>query len=190
MEVRSENNALLNTSLLNRAATAIDNSGSENREKQQAKRVSSAALDDKTEFDDQSVLLSISAAGLKRSLSMERQAAKEESEEETFSGEMEIEDMLKKMEGLSSQVVNGHFSISDRLNFNIEINKLTSELNRLDSSQAAITKDDCCQLSQRISDLIRIVSDAAVYSNSARTIFMVNSKQSEKAMQTKMDIAL
>ncbi|MBO5030888.1 MAG: hypothetical protein J6D08_03210 [Lachnospiraceae bacterium] len=185
MEVRSENNTLLN-----RAAVAIDNYGSGDRERQQAKRINSAAADENTELDEQSVLLSLSAAGLRRSLLLERQAANEESEEETFSRDAEIEDMMKKMEGLSSQVINGNFSISDRLNFNTEIHKLTNELNRLSSGQTAAAKDDCCQLAQRISDLTRIISDAAVYSNSARTVFMVNSKQPANTMRTKLDIAI
>lgn len=188
MEVRGENDVLRNSSLLNRAATAIDNSSSENHEKQQAARVGGIAAGEKSELDDESVLLSISAAGLRRSLLLERQAANEESE--TFSGETELEDMMKKMEGLSSQVINGHFSISDRLNFNSEIHKLANELNRLNSDSVTVTKENCYQLSQRISDLIRVVNDAAVYRNSARTVFMVNSKQPEKTMRTKLDIAI
>lgn len=189
MEVRSANIALTN-----RAAAAIDNSGSNGKEQHQAMKVSSAVLEENPELDDQSVMLSISAAGLKRSLLLEKQAEKEESGDEndegSFSGEAEIEEMVKKMEGLSSQVINGHFSISDRLNFNVEIDKLTSELNRLSGNTALITKSDCSQLAQRISDLTRTISDAAVYRNSARTVFMVNSRQSVKPMNTRLDITL
>lgn len=76
MEVRSANIALTN-----RAAAAIDNSGSNSREQQQAMKVASVVPDENQELDDQSVMLSISAAGLKRSLSLERQAEKEESED-------------------------------------------------------------------------------------------------------------
>lgn len=189
MEVRSANIALTN-----RAAAAIDNSGSDGREQQHAMKVNSAAPDENQELDDQSVMLSISAAGLRRSLLLERQAEKEESgdndEEEAFSGEAEIEDMLKKMEGLSSQVINGHFSISDRLNFNSEIDKLTNEIGRLSGGGAAATKESCTQLSQRISDLTRIINNAAVYRNSARSVFMVNSKQPAKPVNTRLDIVL
>lgn len=189
MEVRSANIALTN-----RAAAAIDNSGSNGKEQHQAMKVSSSVLEENPELDDQSVMLSISAAGLKRSLLLEKQAEKEENEggsdEEIFSGAAEIEDMMRKMEGLSSQVINGHFSISDRLSFNGEIDKLTAELSRLSGDTALITKNDCSQLAQRISDLTRVINDAAVYRNSARTVFMVNSKQPVRPMNTRLDIVL
>lgn len=189
MEVRSANIALTN-----RAAAAIDNSGSNGKEQQHAMKVSSAVSEENQELEEQSVMISISAAGLKRSLQLEKQAAKETDEEdrdeEGFTGEAEIEDMMKKMEGLSSQVINGHFSISDRLNFNNEIEKLTNELNHLNGGNAIVTKNSCVQLAQKISDLTRSVSDAAVYRNSARTVFMVNSKQPAKPMNTRVDIVL
>lgn len=189
MEVRSANIALTN-----RAAAAIDNSGSNGKEQKHAMKVSGAVSEESQELDEQSVMISISAAGLRRSLMLEKQTEKEEdwdeNDEESFSGEAEIEDMMKKMEGLSSQVINGHFSISDRLNFNVEIDKLTNELNRLSGDLSTVTKNDCGQLSQRISDLTRIISDAAVYRNSARTVFMVNSKQPVQNKNTRLDIVL
>ena len=189
MEVRSANIALTN-----RAAAAIDNSGSNGKEQQHAMKVSSAVPEENQELEEQSVMISISAAGLKRSLQLEKQAEKDteqaENDEEGFTGEAEIEDMMKKMEGLSSQVINGHFSISDRLNFNNEIEKLTNELNRLNGGNTIVTKNNCIQLSQKISDLTRSVSDAAVYRNSARAVFMVNSKQPVKPMNTRVDIVL
>lgn len=184
MEVRSANIALTN-----RAAAAIDNSSSDGREQQHAMKVSSAVSEENQELDEQTVMVSISAAGLKRSLQLEKQTAKE-TDEEDFTGEAELEDMMKKMEGLSSQVINGHFSVSDRLNFNTEIEKLTNELRRLNDGDATVTKSYCMQLAQKISDLTRSVSDAAVYRNSARTVFMVNSKQSVKPMNTRLDIML
>lgn len=191
MEVRSANIALTN-----RAAAAIDNSGSNGREQQPVMKANHAAGSDNQELEDQSVMLSLSAAGLRRSLLMERQAEKEESdntgddEEEAFSGEAEIEGMLKKMEGLSSQVINGHFSISDRLNFNNEIDKLTIEIGRMSGNSAAVTKENCYQLSQRIADLTRVISSAAVYRNSARSVFMVNSKQPASSVNSRVDIVL
>lgn len=184
MEVRSANIALTN-----RAAVAIDNSGSNGKEQQHAMKVSNAVPAENQELDDESVMLSISAAGLKRSLQLEKQTEKEAAEE-TFTGVAELEDMMKKMEGLSSQVINGHFSISDRLNFNSEIEKLTNEINRLNGENAIVTKNNCMQLSQRISDLTRNISAAAVYRNSARTVFMVNSKQPVRPTNTRLDITL
>lgn len=185
MEVRSAN-----TALTNRAAVAIDNSGSNGKEQQHAMKVSNAVPEENQELDDESVMLSISAAGLKRSLQLEKQTEKEIISEETFTGAAELEDMMKKMEGLSSQVINGHFSISDRLNFNSEIEKLTNEINRLNGENTVVTKNNCMQLSQRISDLTRNISAAAVYRNSARTIFMVNSRQPAKPTNTRLDITL
>lgn len=185
MEVRSANIALTN-----RAAVAIDNSGSNGKEQQHAMKVNSVVPEEKQELDDESVMLSISAAGLKRSLQLEKQTEKETVAEEAFSGEAQLEDMMKKMEGLSSQVINGHFSISDRLNFNSEIEKLTNEINRLNGDSVVVSKNNCMQLSQRISDLTRNISAAAVYRNSARTVFMVNSKQPIKPTNTRVDITL
>lgn len=184
MEVRSANIALTN-----RAAVAIDNSGSNGKEQQYAMKVSNAVSEENQELDDESVMLSISAAGLKRSLQLEKRTEKEAAEE-NFTGAAELEDMMKKMEGLSSQVINGHFSISDRLNFNSEIEKLTNEINRLNGENTVVTKNNCMQLSQRISDLTRNISAAAVYRNSARTVFMVNSRQPIKPTNTRLDITL
>lgn len=189
MEVRSAN-----ITLTNRAAAAIDNSGSNGKEQQHAMKVSRAGSEESQELEEQSVMISISAAGLRRSLQLEKQADKEndgeDGDEEGFNGEAALEDMMKKMEGLSSQVINGHFSISDRLNFHTEIERLTSELDRLNGGNIAVTRNNCVQLAQKISDLTRSVSDAAVYRNSARTVFMVNSKQPAKPMNTRVDIAL
>ncbi len=56
-----------NTALLNRAATAIENSYSDSQEKQEAIRVNAGALEENAENEEQSVMLSISAAGRKRS---------------------------------------------------------------------------------------------------------------------------
>ena len=185
MEVRSAKFALLN-----RAAAAIDSYGSGGQERQHSQKDNNAAAKDKKEVDEQSAMLSISAAGLRRSLLLERQAAKEERSAETFSGERELEEMTKQMEGLSSQVINGYFSISDRLNFNTEISMLANEINRLKENSSAVTKDDCTLLSERISELTRIVNDAAVYRSSSRAVFVVDSTQPAKAMSKKVDIAI
>lgn len=181
MEVRNTNAAILN-----KAATAIENSYTDEREKQEAKRKAASALGENAESEEQSVMLSISAAGMKQS----KLLAHNEGEENEFSGEEELESMIKQMEGLSSQIINGYFSISDRLNFNTEIQKLTTELNRLNGAADAVTKEDCAQLSRKISDLTKIISDAAVYRQSARNMFMVNSKQPAKAVRTQLDIAI
>ena len=87
MEVRSANIALTN-----RAAAAIDNSGSNGKEQHPAMKVNSAVPEESQDLDEQSVMISISAAGLRRSLLLEKQAEKDESrddDEEVFSGEAE-----------------------------------------------------------------------------------------------------
>lgn len=175
--------------LLNRAASAIENAYSDDREKQEAKRLNTGESEENPENEEQSVMLSISAAGMKRSKLLANQT-EGEGDESGFSGEAELERMIKKMEGLSSQIINGYFSISDRLNFNNEIQRLNTELNRLNGDAASATKEDCSQLSKKISDLTKIISDAAVYRQSARNMFMVNSKQPAKAVRTQLDIAI
>lgn len=184
MEVRSAGNTLIN-----RAAAAIDNSGSGAGGRQQSGRSNAVIADQKPEYDDQSVLISISAAGLKKSRSDKRET-EDEDKEKVFVGGAELEEMTKKMEGLSSQVINGNFPIADRLRFHAEISKLTAELERLGGGSAPVTMDHCAQLSHKITDLTRAVSEAAVYRNSARTVFMVNSRQPAAAAHTRLDIAL
>ncbi len=184
MQVRSTS-----TALLNRAASAIENSYSDAQERQEALRGHDGVFEENAENEEQSVMLSISAAGRKRSELLASQA-ENEGEEGEFSSEAELEDMLKKMEGLSSQIINGYFSISDRLNFNNEIQRLNAELNRLNGDTVSVTKEDCTQLSKKISDLTKIISDAAVYRQSARNVFMVNSKQPKKVVRTQLDIAI
>ncbi len=179
MEVRSENTALMNR------ATAIDSYGADGKEKRHAWKVNQDAAGREVELEDQPVKISISAAGIRRSQLLEKQ-----SESSLFSGTEELEGMIRKMGGLSSQVINGHFSTSDRLHFNSEIGKLSYELDRLHGDEITVTKDECVYLSQKIADLTRAISNAAVYRNSARTIFMVNAKQSEELSNTKLNIAI
>ena len=104
--------------------------------------------------------------------------------------ESEIEEMMKKMEGLSSQVINGNFSMQDRLNFQGEIKKLTTELNRMNGDGISFTKFDNTQLSQRISDLTRTISEAAVYHRTATALFMVKNQQKAGMVRTRLDIAI
>ena len=75
-----------NTALLNRAATAIENSYSDSQEKQEAIRVNAGALEENAENEEQSVMLSISAAGRKRSELLASQP-ENEGEKNEFSSE-------------------------------------------------------------------------------------------------------
>ena len=98
--------------------------------------------------------------------------------------------MMKKMDGLSSQVINGNFSMSDRLNFRQEIKKLTSEISRAGGNGISFTKNDNVQLSQKISDLTRMINDAAVYHRNASAVFMVKNRQTTGTQRTILDIAI
>jgi hypothetical protein len=172
---------------LNRAAAGVENSNSEEKDRQQARKVNTAAVGENPELEEESVQVSISKAGLNRSRSLDKQ---EDGSEEPFSEKLALEEMSKKMEGLSSQVINGLFSTSDRLNFHDELKRLTTELNRLNHDAATVTQNDCNQLSQKINELTRIINDAAVYRKNASAIFMVNKTTSTETARTQLDIAI
>ena len=108
MEVKSASTALQ----LNSAASAVENGSSGGNNRQHTRKIEAVLLEEKPEQEEESVKVSISAAGMRESLKLEKQVAKEEMASAT-----EIEEMMKKMEGLSSQVINGNFSMTDRLNF-------------------------------------------------------------------------
>lgn len=183
MEVKSTGVTLQ----LNSAPIAIDNMGSDENQREQAKKVEAAETEKKPEQADESVKVSISAAGMRKSLRLEQLAAQQENELAT---ESEIEEMMKKMDGLSSQVINGNFSIQDRLNFQSEIKMLNNELNRMNGDGISFTKYDNDQLSQKINDLTRTINDAAVYHRSATALFMVKNQQKAGIVRTRLDIAI
>ena len=185
MEVKSANSTLQ----LNRAATAVDNSSSGGNSRQQFMELGNSNAGKQDEKKEETVRLSISAAGLRQSLLRERQAEKENNEKQRET--QEIDEMLKKMEGLSSQVINGHFSTTDRINFNNEINRLTDEINKLNGEGISFRSYDSEKVNQKINDLTRIINDAAVYRRSASAVFVVNNRQlSEVTKKTKLDITI
>lgn len=183
MEVKSAGVTLQ----LNAAAIAVDNMGSDGNQREQTKKVETVEAEKKLEQAEESVKVYISAAGMRKSLRQEQLAAQQESELAT---ESEIEEMMKKMEGLSSQVINGNFSIQDRLNFQGEIRMLTDELNRMNGDGISFTKYDNAQLSQKINDLTRTISEAAVYHRTATALFMVKNQQKAGIARTRLDIAI
>lgn len=172
---------------LNSAAIAVDNTGSDGNQREKAKKVENAEAEKKLEQAEESVKVSISVAGMRKSLRQEQLAARQDNELAT---ESEIEEMMKKMEGLSSQVINGNFSIQDRHSFQGEIKKLTGELNRMNGEGISFTKFDNAQLSQKINDLTRTISEAAVYHKSATALFMVKNQQKAGIARTRLDIAI
>ena len=181
MEVKSASSALQ----LNSAAAAVENGSSGGNNRQHTRKLEAVLLEEKPEQEEESVKVSISAAGLRESLKLEKQAAREE-----LASASEIDEMMKKMDGLSSQVINGNFSMSDRLNFRQEIKKLTSEISRAGGNGTSFTKNDNVQLSQKISDLTRMINDAAVYHRNASAVFMVKNRQTTGTHRTILDIAI
>ena len=181
MEVKSASSALQ----LNSAAAAVENGSSGGNNRQHTRKLEAVLLEEKPEQEEESVKVSISAAGLRESLKLEKQAAREE-----LASASEIDEMMKKMDGLSSQVINGNFSMSDRLNFRQEIKKLTSEISRAGGNGISFTKNDNVQLSQKISDLTRMINDAAVYHRNASAVFMVKNRQTTGTHRTILDIAI
>ncbi len=183
MEVKSAGVTLQ----LNTAAIAVDNMGSDENQRQQSGRTEAVEAEKKQEQLEETVKVSISAAGMRKSLNLEKLAAQQENE---LASASEIEEMMKKMNGLSSQVINGNFSMQDRLNFQSEIKILTNELNRLNGDGISFTKYDNAQLSQRINDLTRTINEAAVYHRSATALFMVKNQQKAGMPRTRLDIAI
>lgn len=183
MEVKSAGVTLQ----LNSAAIAVDNMGSDGNQRQQAGKTEAVNVEKKQEQMEESVKVSISAAGMRKSLRLEQLTAQQESELATAS---EMEEMIKKMDGLSSQVINGNFSMQDRLSFQSEIRKLTNELNRMNGEGISFTKYDNAQLSQKINDLTRMINEAAVYHRSATAWFMVKNQQKAGITRARLDIAI
>ena len=66
---------------LNRAAAGVENSNSEEKDRQQARKVNTAAVGENPELEEESVQVSISKAGLNRSRSLDKQ---EDGSEEPF----------------------------------------------------------------------------------------------------------
>lgn len=172
MEIKSA------TLQLNRAATAVDNSGSENKEREQTGKVVATVADNTVDNDDESVKISISQAGLRKSMNTDSSA------------ETEMDSLLKKIDGLSSQLINGHFSIADRMRFQREIARLTGECEKLNGNGISFSKTDNVLLSQEISDLTRTINEAAVYHRSAKALFVVNNQPNKAITRTTLDIAL
>lgn len=179
MEVKSANVTLQ----LNHATTAVDNSGSDRNNKQmEAKSPLTEAKQDKAE--EESVKVYISAAGLRKSQTAEPS-------EQDLMTEAEVEEMMKKVEGLSSQVVNGHFSIASRMEFQAEIQKLSDEIKKLNGEGISFSKSDNIQLSKRITDLTIKMNEAAMYHRSANAYFIVkNQRTPNRSIRNTLDIAI
>lgn len=183
MEVKGANGSMG----LNNAASKVGSFGHDGGSKNQQMGTNGSYAESNEQKNDEPVMLSISAAGLRQSLLREREAEKTKSRKERES--QEISDMRKKIEGLSSQVINGNFSVTDRNNFQNEIDMLTSELDKLNGEGIAFALRNAAQVSHRIDDLTRIISDAAVYRKNASSVFVIKNQQLTQAIKnTKLDI--
>lgn len=181
MEVKSARTTLG----LDQTARAVDNSGSDS-EKRQMEVKASQAEGKKEETAEEAVKVFISAAGMRKSMHMEN-----ENESSDLMTEAEINEMMKKVEGLSSQVINGHFSIDARLAFQKEIKELTTQINQLNGDGISFSKADNIQLSQKISDLTTKMNEAAVYHRPANAYFFVKSqKNTARSIRSSLDIAI
>lgn len=182
MEVKSAR-AMLQ---MNRAATAVDNSGSDGTSKQEYAKKVNAATEEAADQVEETVKLSISAAGMRKSKSQEGVQANEG----MLVSSEEIEEMKRKIEGLSSQVINGNFSMTDRNSFQMQIQVLAREINQYSGDGILFSRYDNVQLSQKINDLTKTINEAAVYHRSASVMFKVKSQQLSGYTRTKFDIAI
>ncbi len=171
---------------LNRAATAVENSASDSNNKQEYAKKVAGAVDEVQDNEEETVKISISAAGMRKSKNHEGL----QTNEGMFVSSEELEDMKRKVDGLSSQVINGNFSMTDRIHFQQEIQMLTREINQYSGEGISFNKYDNVQLSQKISNLTKTISEAAVYHRSASVMFRVKSQQLTGYTRTKLDIAI
>ena len=171
---------------LNRAATAVDNSGSDSNNKQEQTKKVVAAVEETQEPIEETVKLSISAAGMRKSQNQEGM----QSNEGMLVTSEELEEMRRKIEGLSSQVINGNFSMTDRNSFQMQIQMLTREINQYSGEGISFSRYDNVQLSQKINNLTKTINEAAVYHRSASVMFRVKSQQLTGYTRTKLDIAI
>lgn len=182
MEVKSARTMLQ----LNRAATAVDNSGSESSNKQEYAKKVNGTTQELQDTEEETVKLSISVAGMRKSMNHEGVQANEG----MLVTSEEIEDMRRKIEGLSSQVINGNFSMTDRNSFQMQIQVLTKELNQYSGEGISFSRYDNTSLSQKISNLTKTINEAAVYHRSASVMFKVNNQKLTGYTRTKLDIAI
>ena len=171
---------------MNRVTTAVENSNSERNTTQEYARKVAGAVDELQNNEEETVKLSISAAGMRKSQNQEGIQANEG----MLVTSEELEEMRRKIEGLSSQVINGNFSMTDRNSFQMQIQMLTREINQYSGDGISFSKFDNVQLSQKISNLTKTINEAAVYHRSASVMFRVKSQQLTGYTRTKLDIAI
>ena len=136
--------------------------------------------------EEKLVSLSISLEGLQRMKIRESVEAKDEEE----ISEDEAEYLKKRMEGLSSMVVNGNFIMADKLRFQTEIKFLTDELVRINNGGISFTKSDNEEISKRIDALSKEISASALRHRPASAFYTSNSHQKLASAVNKLNIAI
>lgn len=169
------------TTLTNRAVLGTDNNSAEGHRRYEQQIENTLVKPDTSALEEESVKVYISKAGLKKSQTVP---------DEELATQSDRENLSKMIEGLSSQVINGNFSMTDRLGFQLEIKKLAIELDRLNGDGISFSKTDNEKLSQKITDLTKTISDAATYNKSARAMFVIKNQSSNSKTRTNLDIAI
>jgi hypothetical protein len=168
--------------LLDRIVEDNEGSGGEGHEGQRYTGDNNADTKDKDSKGDEenSALLSISAAGIRQSLLVEKDDTKEENR---------LMSMSEQIKGLSTQVINGHFSITDRMNFGTEISILNEMLDNLEKADEE-DSEQMSRLSGKIDNLSRIISSAALYRKKDAIIFALTSPVDNDDKRERLNLAL
>ena len=180
------NNAV--TLQLNKAATAVEHSSPDGRNGQAYERrtLQQEKKEEKElSAEEKLVNLSISLEGLQKMKQQEVFTNKEEA-----ATEEELEKMKKRMEGLSSQVINGNFTMADRIRFQTEIKFLSDELVRINNGGVSFTKADNNEISNRVEALSKEISDSAVCHRTISSYYMMNKQQKNYASKSTLNIAI
>jgi hypothetical protein len=157
------------TTLLNKAVEGTSKSNNETKDNNflsnwlDDSKTDQNGRSDKKELSSQDAMLSLSSKGAKHSSILFQSSETDSDEEETDI--TKFDEMTKQLKGLSTQVVNGHFSATDKMNFDTELKLLSALLKNADN------ESKCEILSERINNLSRIVNSAAVYNDMDLAVF-------------------
>lgn len=169
---------------LNKAAVGVEQSHADGSNKQEMGKKALQEIKQVQSEGQDFVSVSISQVG------MQIMKSREQIDSNELASEEEVEEMKKKMEGLSSQLINGTFSMEDRIRFQTEIKFLSDELVRINGGGISFTKADNADISKRIQNLTKVISQAAVYHKPVSAFYVVRKQQSAAYARNKLDIAI
>ena len=174
---------------LNKAATAVEQSFADGRNGQTYERKTlqqeKKEEDKELSAEQKLVNLSISLEGLQKMKQQEVLVNREE-----MVTEEELESMKKRMEGLSSQVINGNFTMADRIRFQTEIKFLSDELVRVNNGGVSFTKSDNSEISTRIEELSKEIMNSAVCHRPVSAYYMMSKQQKSYSSKSAFNIAI